>query len=72
MASSPSETLLSLERKNNARITEFLYPCIILDDVHDKLNIISNTKTHGGRVYGHQELEKAGVDMVSADVAEGW
>jgi hypothetical protein len=57
--------------RNSARITEFQYESS-LDDVHDKLNIISNTKTHGGRVYGHQELEKAGVDMASTDVAEGW
>lgn len=39
---------------------------------HDNLRILCNKVTHGGRVYGRQQLEQAGVDKVSSDVAGGW
>ena len=39
---------------------------------HKELHILSVKVTHGGRVYGRQQLEQCGVDKVSADVAGGW
>jgi hypothetical protein len=39
---------------------------------HDKLQILSNKLMHGGHVFGWQQLEQAGVDKVSTDVAGGW
>jgi hypothetical protein len=39
---------------------------------HEKLQILSTKLTHGGRVFGRQQLEQAGVDKVSTDVAGGW
>jgi hypothetical protein len=39
---------------------------------HKTLKIITSKVTHGGRLFGRQKLEEAGVDKVSTDVLGGW
>jgi hypothetical protein len=43
-----------------------------IEAAHKELQILSVKVTHGGRVYGRQQLEQCGVDKVSANVAGGW